>query len=76
MTPARKAALQWFYDRGEVPSPHPRLWLVGGEGVPSHDMVLRMKKEGQVEATCNPPDMRLFLRLTDKGRRMLHGDRT
>ena len=64
-TPARKAALQWFHDRGEVK---------GIRGAPFGPEMLRlMEKDGQVE--CRQPGNPIWS-LTDKGRRALHGDAT
>ena len=66
MTPARKAALQWFHDMGAVPPPLSMKqpdWL-------TERMFRKMMREGEVE---------LFVggwSLTDKGRRALHGDAT
>jgi hypothetical protein len=62
MTPARKAALQWFYDRGAVPQPFSLPdWL-------TERMFRSMISQGQVSLG------REGWILTDKGRRMLHGD--
>lgn len=67
-TPARKAALQWFHDRGETV-------LRGEAGEPSSRMVNML-----VDDRCLNRFNRLYGRgpsvysLTDKGRRMLHGD--
>jgi hypothetical protein len=60
MTPARKAALQWFYDRGAVPAP------LGREGAPTVYLFSLMKRDMQV---CQTPE---GWTLTDKGRRDLH----
>lgn len=63
MTPKRKAALQWFYDRGEVTSLR---------GTPFGNAMLQtMIREGQVQ-WVNPG--RPIFSLTDKGRRMLNGE--
>ena len=68
MTPARKAALQWFHDRGEVRD----LWCVLDR--PSMPMIDRMMADGQVEFERISPWGGGKHRITDKGRRMLHGD--
>jgi hypothetical protein len=63
MTPARKAALQWFHDRGVVF----RYWTK--KGAPTPQMIRAMIRDGQLSWD--------FLRghsLTDRGRRALHGD--
>ena len=64
MTPARKAALQWFHDRGEVEA-------VSDEG-PTVPMMIRMICDGQLQ--YRKEGIRLFHTLTDAGRRALHGD--
>jgi ribosomal protein S19E (S16A) len=61
MTPARKAALQWFYDRGAVPA----LQLYDA-GSPSDRVFSQMQREGQIKHTAEG------WTLTDKGRRDLH----
>jgi len=63
VTPARKAALQWFHDLGEE-----GLVLFGNP--PSDAMVNRMINDGQLEGVVG----RLYT-LTDAGRRALNGDR-
>jgi hypothetical protein len=68
MTPARKAALQWFMDRGEV---------TGGEWADaapcSFEMKRRMLVDGQLEYRWGKiREHRVILSLTDKGRRDLH----
>lgn len=63
MTPARKRALQWFHDRGEVRG----LWDY--DGAPSAVMVSKMRQDGQL---IGGPGRAYSL--TDKGRRALHGD--
>ena len=68
MTPARKAALQWFHDRGEVRD----LWGVMDR--PSMRIVDRMLNEGHLEFQYVSPKGGGIHRLTDKGRRALHGD--
>lgn len=68
MTPARRKALQWFHDRGEVQS-----YCWGHSDAPSVEMIRRMVDDGQIGRR----DISLWNRiytLTDKGRRMLHGD--
>jgi hypothetical protein len=67
MTPARKAALQWFHDRGEVKL------RAGQEGQPSHAMIMAMRRDGHLQWRDSSPWVVLFS-LTDKGRRALHGD--
>lgn len=63
MTPARKAALQWFHDRGEVRSIR--------EAPFGPEMLMRMERDGQVQ--WRQPSKPIWS-LTDLGRRMLHGD--
>lgn len=63
MTPARKAALQWFHDRGEVLDPWDK------DGGPTTTMICRMLDEGQLTWRHGKGHS-----LTDKGRRMLHCD--
>ena len=66
MTPARKAALQWFHDRGVVPEPLSILqpdWL-------TERMFRQMIRQEQVAIAMGGWS------LTDKGRRALHGDAT
>ena len=63
MTPERKRALQWFHDRGEVKHPWDQ------SGGPSYRIMMLMVQEGQVDWTAKGG-----YSLTDKGRRMLHGD--
>lgn len=65
MTPARKAALQWFHERGEVEH-------VDGEG-PTLLMIIRMICEDHLQYRKDRD--RLFHTLTDAGRRALNGDR-
>lgn len=67
MTPARKRALQWFHDRGEV-----RL-RAGQDGQPGHAMIMAMRRDGQLQWRDASPWVVMFS-LTDKGRRALHGD--
>ena len=64
MTPARKRALQWFHDRGEVEA-------VSDEG-PTVLMIIRMICDGHLQ--YRKEGSRLFHTLTDAGRRALHGD--
>ena len=68
MTPARKAALQWFHDRGEVK------WFRYDEVPPTDLMRKRMLADGQLEKISQGDWKPYIWRLTDKGRRMLHGD--
>ena len=63
MTPARRKALQWFYDRGEVLDPWDK------EDGPTTAMICRMLDESQLSWRRGKGHS-----LTDKGRRMLHGD--
>ena len=63
MTPARKAALQWFHDRGEIKHPWDQ------PGSPSYRIIMIMVQEAQIDWTAKGG-----YALTDKGRRMLHGD--
>ena len=65
-TPARKRALQWFHDRGEV-----RVYWQ--PDAPSSAMITKMVNDGEVEAVSISPWATVH-RLTDKGRRALHGD--
>lgn len=62
MTPARKAALQWFYDRGEVD--------FFDKSAPSTAMRLRLVADGLLQYRIG--DRRVAFSLTDKGRRDLH----
>lgn len=67
MTPARKAALQWFHDRGRVWS-----WQVARgvwAGALTDRLVTMMKRDGQIDVKILAKGARLFL--TDKGRRDL-----
>lgn len=66
MTPARKAALQWFHDRGEVE--------IFDASAPSHNMRQSMLKDGQIDCRSQGNFRLMLWSLTDKGRRMLHGD--
>ena len=68
MTPARKAALQWFHDRGEVRTHRDR------RSMPSKTMIDRMVADGQLQRLTVSPWSGPYA-LTDKGRRMLNGDR-
>lgn len=63
MTPERKRALQWFHDRGEVRD----IWALDDR--PS-DRLIRLMIEDDQLAWSDP----MVHFLTDKGRRMLHGD--
>ena len=62
MTPARKAAMQFFHDLGEE-------GLVIFENPPSDAMVNRMINEGQLDGVVDS-----IHTLTDAGRRALNGD--
>ncbi len=70
MTPARKAALQWFHDRGEAG------WFNLSEDPPSYAMMVRMIRDGQLERRDNGDQRPLTHGLTDAGRRALNGDKT
>ncbi len=63
MTPARRKALQWFHDRGEVRD----LWERTDR--PSPQIIRMMLGDRQLTWTERQGHF-----LTDKGRRMLHGD--
>ena len=67
-TPARKAALQWFHDRGET-------GLRGETGQPSSRMI-NMLVDDMCLNRFRPHYGRgsPVYSLTDKGRRALHGD--
>lgn len=65
MTPARRKSLQWFHDRGEVSDYD--LWF--GNDAPSQRMIQQMKQDGQLQLV---PFIGFVV--TDKGRRILHGD--
>jgi hypothetical protein len=69
MTPARRNALQWFYDRGEV------AWFKLDEYPPSLQMRRAMIASGQLQTTSQGNFKPIVYSLTDKGRRALHGDR-
>ncbi len=68
MTPARKAALQWFHDRPDQPPNIP--------GAPSLNMIARMIAAREVDERENYFSTRKSSKfhLTDLGRRRLHGD--
>ena len=68
MTQARKKALQWFYDRGEVHAAG-SMWLFE----PTINIIGRMVRDGQLQKQEISPWAAVY-KLTDKGRRMLHGD--
>ena len=70
MTPARKAALQWFHDRGEV------AWFRRDENPPSSVMRTRLLRDGLIDARRQGDWKPMLWSLTDKGRRALHGDAT
>jgi hypothetical protein len=68
MTPARKDALQWFHDRGEVWS-----WQMQAgfwTGHLTERLVALMKRDGQLCVEILP--VGTLYTLTDKGRRDLH----
>ena len=67
MTPARKRALQWFHDRGEG------LGRDIDRSVISFAMQDRMYGDGQLTMRRDWPAPTTYT-LTDKGRRVLHGD--
>ncbi len=67
MTPARRKALQWFHDRGEVCD----LWSVMDR--PSMGIIDQMLEDGQLDFHWRSGGSSVHA-LTDKGRRMLHGD--
>lgn len=64
MTPKRKAALQWFHDRGEVRTP------IYDVDAPGDTMLARMAKDGQLDEYKSKG--RFVMALTDKGRQDLH----
>jgi hypothetical protein len=64
MTPARRKALEWFHGRGAVPAPLDR-----HADKPSDRLIAGLITKGLI-ALSNEG-----WHLTDKGRRMLHGDR-
>lgn len=65
MTPARKAALQWFHDRGEVG------WF--DASAPSPQMRTRLEAAGMLEPVKPKAGVGLIkYRLTDAGRQALH----
>ena len=64
-TPARKAALQWFHDRGVVHIPWAQF------GGPTVRLFRLMVRDGHIERHAKEG-----YSLTDKGRRALHGDAT
>ena len=66
MTPKRKAALQWFYDRGEVG------WFVCAENPPSDMMRKRMIKDGHLQKRSQGDWKPMLFSLTDAGRQALH----
>lgn len=68
MTPARKAALQWIHDRGEVKFP------VRDSDRPSDAMIARLIADGQLDHDAHRHFGERKWSLTDRGRRMLHGD--
>lgn len=62
MTPARKAALQFFHDRGKVSV------FTMSESPLTATMLVRLLNAGQLEGVGG------FYTLTDAGRRALNGD--
>lgn len=62
MTPARKAALQWFHDRGTVDM------RASYPDEPTGTMLIFMIAGGQLDGVGG------WYTLTDKGRRALNGD--
>ncbi len=64
MTRARKAALQWFHDRGAIDM------RVGHRDEPTATMVIFMVSDGHLAGQGG------VYSLTDKGRRALHGDQS
>ena len=67
MTPARKAALQWFHDRGEVSL----MVAQTASGGTTSDMRKKMMRDGQLERRRSRLHGWVYT-LTDKGRRDLH----
>jgi len=67
MTPARKRALQWVHDQGEA-----QWFPIGDKNAPSRAMRKRMVRDGQLTSYAKAPDLIVWWRLTDKGRRDLH----
>lgn len=70
MTPTRKAALQWFHDRGEV------AWFRYDENPPTGRMRKQMEKDGQLQRRSQGDWKPILFGLTDKGRQALNGDAT
>jgi hypothetical protein len=68
MTPARKAALQWFYDRGAI------CWFRYDDFPPSVAMRAIMERDGQLQRRSQGNFKPVIFSLTDKGRRELNGD--
>ena len=66
MTPKRKAALQWIYDRGD-----PSYTQVMFESGISHTILMRLFKADQIITYVSSGGERVVLELTDKGRRDL-----
>ena len=66
MTPARKAALQWFHDRGEVNVCDLALNMLDGQ--PSLRMISTMAYDGHLSID----ELTDECTLTDKGRRALN----
>ena len=63
MTPARKAALRWFHDKGAVDM------RADWPDAPTSTMLIFMIADGQLDGVAG------FYALTDEGRRDLHGDK-
>ncbi len=69
MTPKRKSALQWFYDQGEI------ICKDALEIMPCSIHIIRsMLNDHQLSAYPKGRAQVFHYSLTDKGRRMLHGD--
>ena len=64
MSPKRIAALQWFFERGEV------AWF--DVSAPTDAMRRAMMRDGQVQSRSQGNLRPLLFSLTDKGRRDLH----
>lgn len=69
MTPKRKAALQYFHDRGEVPMRVVEYKLE--DGTPTDYMLDKMWKDGEL-AMFHGEDFEPMYALTDLGRQNLH----
>lgn len=66
MTPKRKQALQWFYDRGEVG------WFPCDGSGPSRAMRVRLENDGLIQRHNNGDMKVMTFTLTDAGRQALH----